>query len=79
MEIPVESHPAWLRAISGQGAQNIGFLATKLLLGRLSQQYKRDSSPAMVRLYVSELRGFFVKNAKLPKAMDDLKCIINGR
>lgn len=79
MAIPGESHPGWLKAISGQGAQNIEFLATKLLLGRLNQSYKRDPSPQNGKQCVKELREFFQKNENLPKAMGDLKHIIEGR
>lgn len=79
MVVPGDTHPAWAKAISGQGAKNIEFLATKLLLGRLCGAYKINSSPAKVREYIAELRGFFEKNINLPKAQNDLKKIIEGR
>jgi hypothetical protein len=79
MAIPGETHPGWLKAISGQAAQNMEFLATKLLLGRLNQSYKRDASPANLKQCVAELRAFFEKNQNLPKVQGDLKKIIEGR
>jgi hypothetical protein len=79
MAIPGDNHPGWLKVISGQGNPNMEFLATKLLLGRLNQSYKRDSSPANLKQCVTELREFFQKNENLPKAQGDLKRIIEGR
>ncbi len=79
MAIPGETHPGWLKVISGQGDHSMEFLATKLLLGRLNQSYKRDSSPANLKQCVLELREFFQKNEHLPKAQNDLKRIIEGR
>jgi hypothetical protein len=79
MSIPGDAHPAWLKAISGQGVYKLEFLATKLLLGRLNGAYKKDPSPAKVKEYIAELRAFFEKNSNLPKTQDDLKKIIEGR
>ena len=78
MEIAAETHPCWMRVISGQGPKNLGFLATKLVLSRLSQAYKRDASPDNFRRCVAELREFFYKNRNLPKVQEDLKKIIMG-
>lgn len=79
MTIPNESHPGWLKAISGQGNFEFEFLATKMVMGRLNKEYNKDSSPSAVKKSVTELRDFFVKNSHLPKAQADLKKIVEGR
>jgi hypothetical protein len=79
MTIPNESHPGWLKAISGQGNLQFECLATKVIMGRLNQDYKRDSSPAAAKKCTVELREFFEKNIKLPKIQADLKKIVEGR
>ena len=79
MAIPSEFHPGWLKAISGQGTLEFECLATKVIMGRLSQTYKRDSSPPTAKKCVAELRDYFEKNSKLPKVQNDLAKIIGGR
>jgi len=76
MEIAAEAHPCWMKAISGQGPQNLEFLATKLILARLNQAYKRDASPDNTRKYVADLREFFHKNSTIPKVQEDLRKIM---
>ena len=76
MIVPNEHHPGWQKAISGQTKVAFDFLATKILMGRLNQEYKKDASPANLMKLVAELRAFFEKNIKLPKAMADLKKIV---
>ena len=76
MIIAAESHPCWMKAISGQGPKDLGFLATKLVLSRLNQAYKRDSSSDNLRRCVAELIAFFNKNSNLPKVQEDLKKIM---
>lgn len=76
MAIPNDNHPGWLKAISGQGNFEFEFLATKMVMGRLSINYKKDPSPANAKKLVSELREFFEKNEKLPKVQADLKKIV---
>jgi hypothetical protein len=77
--IPNESHPGWLKAISGQGQLQFSFLATKIIMGRLNRDYKSDSSLAAVRKLTNELRDFFKKNIRLPKVQADLQKIVEGR
>jgi hypothetical protein len=79
MTIPSDSHPGWLKAISGQGNLQFECLATKVIMGRLNQDYKRDSSPTAAKKCTTELRDFFEKNIKLPKVQADLKKIVEGR
>jgi hypothetical protein len=75
MTIPHESHPGWSKAISGHASHNYEFLATKILMGRLTLDYNRDHSPEAVRKSVAELRTFFEKNKDVPKVQADLKKI----
>jgi hypothetical protein len=77
--IPNESHPGWLKAITGQGNFEFEFLATKIIMGRLNRDYKKDCSPLAVKKFATELRSFFQKNIKLPKVQADLKKIVEGR
>ena len=75
MTIPNESHPGWARAISGQAAHHYEYLATNILIGRLTLLYHKDSSPAAVRKSVTDLRTFFEKNKDVPKVQADLNKI----
>ncbi len=75
MIIPDESHPGWIRAISGQESPGYELLATKILMGRLTLTYEMDPSPEMTRKSVAELRAYFLRNKGLPKAQADLKKI----
>jgi hypothetical protein len=79
MTIPNESHPGWLKAISGQGNLEFECLATKVIMGRLNQDYRRDPSPGAAKKCAVELRNFFQKNLNLPKVQADLKKIVEGR
>ncbi|WP_419657494.1 hypothetical protein Dvar_66380 [Desulfosarcina variabilis str. Montpellier] len=79
MTIPNENHPGWLKAISGEGDFKFEFLATKMVMGRLNSNYKKDSSPAATKQLIADLRDFFQQNSKLPKAQADLKKIVEGR
>ncbi|MEW5957488.1 MAG: hypothetical protein AB1801_07185, partial [Chloroflexota bacterium] len=62
MKIPDESHPGWVRAISGQDSPNYELLATKILMGRLTLAYEINPSPETTRKCTAELRAFFVRN-----------------
>jgi hypothetical protein len=77
MIIPDETHPGWVRAISGHGSPNYELLATKILIGRLTLTYEIDPSPETTRKSVTELRTFFERNIDLPKTQADLKKIFN--
>ena len=76
MTIPDENHPGWLKAISGQANLEFEFLATKMIMGRLNKDYKKDPSSDNAKKLVYELREFFQKNEKLPKAQADMKKIV---
>lgn len=78
MIIPDESHPGWIRAISGQESPGYELLATKILIGRLTLTYEFDPTPETTKKSVAELRTFFERNIDLPKAQNDLKKIFGG-
>ncbi len=77
MIIPDETHPGWVRAISGQENPNYELLATKILIGRLTLTYEIDPSLETTRKSVGELRTFFERNIDLAKAQADLKKIFS--
>lgn len=72
MKVPNESHPGWVKAISGKESYAYEFLATKILMGRLNLLYQRNPSPETIKSCVTELRSFFEKNQHIPKAQADL-------
>src|SRR5689334_16175006 len=72
MDVPPVSHPAWKNIVSGKDIYQFEFLATKFLLGYLSLQVKRDSSPQVVHKCAQELHDIFVRNADLACVQNDL-------
>jgi hypothetical protein len=72
MDVPPVSHPAWKNIVSGKERHQFEFLATNLLLGYLSLQVKRDSSPPIVQKCAQELHDIFVRNADLTSVQGDL-------
>jgi hypothetical protein len=73
MNIPDESDPGWVRAISGQVIPKFDLLATKILLGRLALIYEMNPSIETAQKSVVELRAYFLRNKDLPKAQADLQ------
>lgn len=78
MIIPNEANPGWMKAIAGQLPSNFEFLATKILMGRLSLAYQKNPSPLTAKKCIAELRSFFKNNANTPMAQADLHRIIAG-
>jgi hypothetical protein len=72
MDVPPVSHPGWKNIVSGNEKHQFEFLATNLLLGYLSLQVKKDSSPQIVHKCAQELHDMFVRNADLPSVQRDL-------
>ncbi len=79
MQLPAPTHPKWVNVISGADVPPFEFLATKVLLGRLNLEYKKDPSPDKTNKSVLELRAFFEKNSNLPKVQADLNKIFGER
>jgi hypothetical protein len=72
MDVPPVSHPAWKNIVSGKEKHQFEFLATNLLLGYLTLQVKRNSSPEVIQKSAQELHDIFVRNADLPSVEHDL-------
>jgi hypothetical protein len=72
MDVPPVSHPAWKNVVSGNGNYQFEFLATKFLLGYLTLQVKRDSSPQVVQKCAQELHDIFARNVDLISVQRDL-------
>jgi hypothetical protein len=72
MDVPPVSHPAWKNVVSGKGNHQFEFLATKFLLGYLTLQVKRDSSPQVVQKCAQELHDIFARNVDLISVQRDL-------
>ena len=73
MSVPSVNHPNWAQAIMNSQNYPFEFLATRILVGRLSMKYKQDAGalPACVK----ELYDFFCANEKQPKAVADMNKI----
>jgi len=72
MDVPPVSHPAWKNIVAGKDKPQFEFLATKFLLGYLTLQIKRDSSPQIVQKCAQELHDIFVRNVDLISVQRDL-------
>ena len=72
MDVPPVSHPGWKNIVSGKVRHQFEFLATNLLLGYLSLQVKRDSSPEILLKCAQEIHDIFVRNADLVSVQRDL-------
>ncbi len=72
MDVPPISHPAWSNIVTGKARYQFDFLATKFLLGYLSLQVQRDSSPQAVQRAALELHDIFTRNADLVSVQRDL-------
>ena len=73
--IPDATHPVWLDIIQGRHKHDFGFLAVRILLGRLSIQAQSSNSPESLQACAEELRNLFVQSQRLPAARADLKKI----
>jgi hypothetical protein len=72
MDVPPVSHPAWKNIVSGKDRHQFEFLASNLLLGYLTLQVRRNSSPEIVQKCAQELHDIFARNADLPSVERDL-------
>lgn len=72
MDVPPVSHPAWRNLILGKNRYQFEFLATKFLLGYLSRQAEKDTSPQTVERCAQDLHDIFARNADLSSVQRDL-------
>lgn len=75
--VPAANHPGWTQVLLGEHVPQLQFLATKLLISRLSIEVKQDPSSAKMAECIRDLRAFFEKNQAQPRAMADLESITN--
>jgi hypothetical protein len=75
MNVPPISHPSWNKIITEPNGYRFEFLATKLLLGYLSLQVKRDPSPQTIQRCAQEFHDIFVRNVDLTSVQRDLTMI----
>jgi hypothetical protein len=78
MEIPPISHPAWREIVTGKTQYQFEFLGVKLLLGFLSTQIRRDSSPETIQRSIVDLHNVFARNADVHSVQNDLRRIFKG-
>lgn len=75
MLLPSERNPVWKELILNENKYQFEFLATKIILGRLSLKCRINNSPEELYKCVHELHVFFVKNQHQPKVQNDLKMV----
>ena len=73
MSVPPVNHPNWAKAITTPQNYAFEYLATKILVGRLSMNYKQNAGN--LPTCVKELYDFFCANEKQPKAVADMNKI----
>ncbi len=76
MDVPPVWNSAWTDIVSGKVKYQLGFLAAKILLGRLTQHVKND--PSTLKQSAQELQTLFSENADLPVVQQDLNKIFGG-
>ena len=78
MVIPDAAHPTWVDLISGKQNHDFGFLAARILMGRLAIQAQSASDEELLEC-ARELHNLFVQNQRLPAAKKDLESIFGGK
>lgn len=77
MIVPPTSDPRWLDLVVEKFQVSLDFLATKILLTRISALAKED--PKTIQSGIEELRTLFNKNIQSPKIQHDLIKIFGSR
>lgn len=70
MSVPPVTHSVWKDIVVGRVRPEFGFLAIRILLGRLLPAAQRE--PARVPQLAQELHALFAANAHLPSVQRDL-------
>ena len=73
MNVPSTSHPLWKDIVTGKKQVQFDFLASKMMVGRISILLSTDDSEAVIQKSVQDLHDIFSKNINLPKVQNDLK------
>jgi hypothetical protein len=74
MTVPPPSHAIWKDIVAGRVRPAFGFLAIRILLGRIQPAAQRD--PARLPELASELHGLVAANAHLPSVQRDLATLV---
>jgi hypothetical protein len=70
MTVPPITDPIWTDIVSGRTRPDFGFLAIRILLGRLQPAAKRELTK--VPQFAHELHALIAANAHLPSVQRDL-------
>jgi len=75
MSLPAKGSKEWSEIVTGKKTFTFKFLATKILLGRLTRSVSENPSPENIRAGIDQLYDVFAKNAHIPSVQEDLKTI----
>jgi hypothetical protein len=70
MTVPPNTHAIWQDIVAGRIRPAFGFLAIRILLGRIQPAAQRD--PSKLPELAGELHALFAANAHLPSVQRDL-------
>ncbi len=73
--LPPVGHSIWHELVKGNKVISFSFLAVKLVLTRLQQEYKKDTRAEKLSACSHELYSFFEGKKHLPLVMEDIKKI----
>jgi hypothetical protein len=73
--LPLSSHRCWKDIVTGKIDKKWDSLALKIMMTRISNDIRQDSSPATIEKFAKEVRAFFEKNAYA--AQRDLQKIVS--
>jgi hypothetical protein len=66
----------WRKVLLSDYNYQFKFLAIQILLSRLKQKIKADSSPVQMASCINEIKSFFIKYESLPPVREDLQRIL---
>lgn len=77
MEVPDMDQEIWRDIVTGRTKCPLKFLATKILLGRLTRSVKENRSPENIVANARQLHNLFLQNAYVPSVQEDLKTLLS--
>lgn len=75
MDLPSKTNRTWQDIVTGKKTFQLKFLASKILLGRLTRSASENPSPDNIKACVDQLYAVFEKNAKIPTVQEDITTI----
>jgi len=75
MSLPAKGSKEWSDIVTGKKTFTFKFLATKILLGRLTRSVSENPSSENIKAGIDQLYDVFAKNAHIPSVQEDLKTI----